>query len=381
MSNVATSPTQVKNGMSDTKTGSTALVKHAGQLSRITTPDEFRDYLEVKRNERWHLLSPATDFGSLPQQWALVPTVVKLDPNPETAKDVYRDALFCKGDEVALSAVSLRKIANAGGSIIRTIRLDDGRIPYLWSYKAVIRYRSFVDALWKEAEGESTYDLRDGSPRISKMIAAAKRNNRTADAQIEGARMHGQAGCESRAINRAIRGAFSLKQVYTREELAKPFVAFNLVFQPDMNDPQQKAAVLQNALGGTDVLYGGTPTPAPALQAAPPISHASDDAIDGETVREDRVRSGPAQTADASNEVPFEDDEPDTRVLVSSVSKNKDSEDYFITTDVGRLHTSDRGVAAACNDARKAGTRLKVELGKKDGDVTEIVEVLGAEKL
>jgi hypothetical protein len=334
----------------------------------ITTPDEYRAYLEAQRAKNYHILSPVVDVGALPPQWSLVASLVLVNPDP-AAGEVYQDRLFCGDDEVALAKVAIRKILTAGGISVDTDRVDSGHVPHYWAFKATLSFTG-LDGREKTHSESADDDMRDGAEAVTRMVNAAKRKGKSADAQVAAARLHGYRRCESRAIHAAARGKFGLKQKYTKAELARPFVIFNLVFQPDMTDPQQKAAVLAANLGAKQLL--GYPP-------AAPMSHATDDVIDT-TATTETVTAGPAQPM---TEVPFDETEDDAPqgVLVAEVSKSPTTDDYFITTDIGRLHTSDRAIAKACNEARKAGTRIKLETEKK-GDVLEILEVAGAaEKL
>jgi hypothetical protein len=335
----------------------TAMAKR--QVGVITTPDEFRSFLQVKRDERCHLLTPVTDIGALPPQWSLVPSAVTLDPDPDRG-DVYRDPLFCEGDEVAPSKVGLLKIARAAGISLETDRLDSGTVQYYWSFKAKATYRG-LDGQIKILEGTAEYDLRDNAPRVNKLIAAARRKNRDPSAQIEGARMHGLRGCEARACNAAIR-QFGLRQKYTRAELAKPFVVFNMVWQPDMSDPTQRAMVAQAALTGTSTLYGG----AAALQpAALPANHATGEIIDADTAKAPEELEPEA--------IPFElpkketvTAEPPKRLeyFVTSVMRRKAGGFYVETRETGSLHprTDETRIATTAKQANEAGLMVHLSL-------------------
>lgn len=60
--------------------------------------------------------------------------------------------------------------------------------------------------------------------------------------------------CESKALNRAIRKALSIKSVYTAAELNKPFAVPIVV--PNTEDPDMKKAMVDRYRIGAGVLYG-----------------------------------------------------------------------------------------------------------------------------
>lgn len=283
----------------DQPTETQALAKATPLEIVISTPGELRQYLSSQQAAQANVLSPIVDVGALPPQWSLVPAIVRINTMEVGGKfpggDVYRDKLFCDEDEVALAKPALRKILRAMGVNIKTDRTDSNTVQNYWSFKATLTWRG-LDGQMQEIEQSAEHDLRDGSPRVSKMIKAAERYKKSAANQIESARLHGYRICESRAVNAAARD-LGLRQKYKIGELQRPFVVFNLVFQPDMTNPQQMAMVTQAALTGVSSLY----PPGPALPAAP-ISHA-----EGHIVNDDTD-----ETPQAKGEVPYESAKPAT---------------------------------------------------------------------
>lgn len=231
---------------------------------RLGSNAEYQAYVVQQRAKRYHIISPIVDVGALPPQWALVPRIVKIDPDP-TKMEVYRDGLFCKPDEVALTKVGLRKMASAAGISTNTTRVDSGHVRFYWSFQCEISFRSLTGE--KERRTASyEWDLTDGSPRIAGMSAK----------ELSRARLNGMRRCEAGAINAAIR-EIGIPQKFNKPDLDIPFVVFNLVFQPDMSDPQQAAIVTQAALSNTDLLF-----PSSAGKALPPapVDHADGEVID-----------------------------------------------------------------------------------------------------
>jgi hypothetical protein len=336
----------------DTK-GATALATRPGKLTVITTNDEYQAYLAAHDDSRFNRLTPQADFGALPPMWSVIPSLVRLNPDPN-AGDVYQDRLFCKDGEFAPTKIGLRKIAGAAGISYKITQSESAEIPNYWKMSATITWRGF-DADWKDREASYVWDLRDGSERVKGMTPK----------ELSRARLNGHRRCEAGAINAAIR-EYGLKQKFTKAELEKPFVCFSMVFQGDPNDPAIKAMVAQAALTGTAVLYGS------ALPALPATSV--------------NVKTGEIIDAfDASKpepeEKPFVDDPPAPAMEprgVRVLSVTQQGDDYFVTVDGGRrLHTKDRGIAAASNLARRENATIALE-ADADG---EIIEIGAKEKL
>jgi hypothetical protein len=318
----------------------------------ITSAAEFKRSLNFWAQEHYHVLTPQADFGSLPPQWTIVPSIVRLDPDVN-AGDVYRDGLFCKQDEVAPTKVGLRKIARGGGLSWTTRRTDSGNVPNYWSMSATISYRGF-DGQMKTSEASYEWDLRDGSARTANMSPK----------ELSRARLNGYRRCEAGAINAAIR-EYGLKQKYSQQDLKKPFVVLNLVFNPDMNDPQQKQAVLQNALSNTALLYGATePESTGSVKGK------------GEVVDHFNANEPEPEVRDfAGDETKAEP--VTTGVKVISVGQVGDLDEFVVTLDGGKkLRTDDRMIANACAKAKKEGKPIPLVANEQN----EIIEIAGEDK-
>lgn len=343
MTTVAANSQKV-NPMTDQQSQQGLVPARVVQGTVLESPDQYRSYVAEARSRGAHVLSPVTDIGSLPANWAIVPSAVYLSPNPDEG-DVYRDNLFCRGDEVAPTKMGLRKIASAAGIGWKVVREDSGHVPNYWAMKCTIEFRGH-DGLPKQREASYEWDLRDGSPRIAGM--SPKELNR--------ARLNGYRRCEAGAINAAIR-EYGIKQKYSAKDLTRPFVVFNLVFQPETDE--QKNMLAQAALTGTTMLYGGT-AQLPAAEAKVVDKFEPGD-------------KGPA-------EVPFEDEPEDdddwAEVSVEVVTRSQDTEDYFIKIAGGRkLHTSNAPTAVFCRDAGKANEKILIRV-----DADELLEAKAAKK-
>lgn len=211
--------------------------------------------------------------------------------------DCYRDPRFCKGNERALGKRALSKLMGvAGVQILGKQRLDDRSEPNYCEIEARLAIRD-LDGTYRQVIATKQLDLRPGAPDTMKPEKDGQ-GNKTGrmiaytDSALADKRRHIQSLCETEAIERALRLILNLKQKYTVDELAKPFVVPKLVADLDPNDPEAKTALINHALAGETLLFGSRPLPPPPprLASAPPPLEAgagqgaitSGDVIDGE---------------------------------------------------------------------------------------------------
>ena len=348
-------------GVSTLETPETGLVR-AGARSLITTQQALEQQLQVWQSQHVHALCPVIDFGALPEQYALVPAKVQIDPNPQMG-EVYFNSQFCKPGEVALSAIGLQKLAHCAGISLYTKRTDPRNIPNYWEYQAVARWTG-LDGAPIERSATKEWDLRDGSDQLKGFTPK----------QISEARKHGGRNAETRAINAAIR-QLGIKQKYTTEELKKPFGLVRVVYQPDMRDPVQRAIVAQSALGASAAF-------------AHPAALPAGNVIEGELAHDDREPARPDTATNASSHTqtsgaaarattpePDFDPVPDVtrkpasetpkRYAITSVQKVGDGGHYYVlTAETGtqRLHTEDAQLARDLFALKGKGPIVELQL-------------------
>lgn len=211
----------------------------------ITSPDQYQAAL-TRWTGQYNVLTPFANIHGLAAQHGIVVSIARIDPNPTKGGpgEVYDGLPFLSRNEVALAKIGLRKIADCAGINTETVRTDDRTIPHYWEVKAVATYTG-IDGRTVRREATCEWDLRDGSARMKGWKPD----------QISENRKNGLRNCETRAINAAIRECCGLKQKYSQDELARPFLAIRVAFQPDMSDPEQRRLVTEHALRGTHALY------------------------------------------------------------------------------------------------------------------------------
>lgn len=77
--------------------------------------------------------------------------------------------------------------------------------------------------------------------------------------------------CETKALERLVRGILGMKGAYTLEEIKKPFVIPRISFSPDYGDPKIKQFLLQSAAMATASIYGSGPVAKGQAGAMPPV--------------------------------------------------------------------------------------------------------------
>ncbi len=216
----------------------------------ITTPDEYRGAVLRWQEQHFNLLTPFSNISGLAPGMALYSSLVQVSID-KNQQEVYDGLPFLKRGEVAIAKRGLRKIAEGLGISTRLEYVSVGMRPHYWHVKAIASYRG-VDGATIEREGSQEWDLTDGSARMKGWQPG----------QIQESRKHGLRQCETRAINAAIRECgCGIKQAYTAEELARPFVAIRASVQANMDNPAERLLVLERGMGSTNLLYPHRSTP------------------------------------------------------------------------------------------------------------------------
>lgn len=339
-------------------------LEKAQRTEIITTPTQFEAAI-AKWSSKFHVLSPFTQITGLAPQHGIIASVVKINPDPRNGGpgEVYAGLPFLKEGEVAIAKIGLRKIADAGAISTTTFRTDPRNIPNYWEYKCVASYRG-IDGTVVTREASAEWDLRDNSPRLKGWTAN----------QISEGRKNGLRNCETRAINAAIR-ELGIKQKYSQEELAKPFLVLRVAFQPDMNDPEQRRIVTENAMKGTSVLYGA--------QQLPP----GGDAVDADIV-DDEPRHVGSGSAEAGKHEKSDSDKPPVRgaVRVEKVEEktgtNEKTKRAWKRWDV----VDSNGDVASTFDSTLGGAAMKARDDKswvelvieQNGNFRNLIEIIPA---
>lgn len=270
--------------MANQGTGTSQALAHsqAERLARL--PGSYRDPKAITDRlqyaaENFHLVSPATACGVVPEGCSISLSTVVIDVENET---------YDVGGKRGLSKVALDKIGAAAGiswDARQSGRIDDGSDPYYCAWRAVGRMRH-LDGTEVQLVGTKEMDLRPGSAQLEALneryqskLATWEKNGRrgyepkSPEGQVREMRLHILAHAESKARLRAIR-SIGIRPAYSDVELKKPFVVAKIMWTGQSSDPElQRMFALKQAdamIGGSRALYGDSaPAPVPA-QLAPP---------------------------------------------------------------------------------------------------------------
>jgi len=127
--------------------------------------------------DAYHLISPATMVGALPEGCAVALALVRISPDDSH--------LYKVGDKLALDKAHLASIANAlGASTVSSHRTDDGSHPHYCAWTVKVRFRQF-DGTWCYKQGSVEQDLRepDGAEYVD-AVRKAQANNRDPAKQL-----------------------------------------------------------------------------------------------------------------------------------------------------------------------------------------------------
>ena len=283
--------------------------------------------------QHFNVISPAIAVSELAQGFGANLATVLVDHTIVDAEsgrgtETYRSKKIHKDHERALAKVAMLKLSQAAGiqwDLDRCRRIDNRQQRYFWEWQYVGTLRTH-DGQMLVLRGSRELDLRDGSAEAQGM----------SDRQLQQQRSFGNEICETKAMERAIRAGLALRQVYTVEELKKPFLLVRFSFMPDMNDPEIKRLVTERALSGVGMLY--QPPAAPALELPP-------------APEEDAV----ASTTEAS---PTQTRTPTGRT-VEAVDFDPEVGLYSVRLDGGEMViTNSHELGKALAQAKKAGSRI-----------------------
>lgn len=311
--------------------GATALAKSPTLPSGlISDPLQLTEQLHAME-KHYHVMSPAISISQMAQGYGANLAVVKIDPTvvmndrdqrgariePKSGSgpDCYWSKSIHGADtnKRSLRKEGLLKLSQAAG--IQWLpqycrRVDNGKDPYFWRWQYYGLVRTH-DGGWQPLPGSKELDLRDGS--ASARACASPQH-------LAKARENGNEVCETKAMLRAIR-AMRVQQVFTVQELEKPFLIVRFSFMPDMNDPEIKKMVTQQAMSGIASLYG--PATSGALPALPEPTFDDDDDDDDEAATD--TAAAPAKTnpfADDASDAPV-DTLPDGTTTIAEVRREK----------------------------------------------------------
>jgi hypothetical protein len=285
-----------------------------------------------------NLLAPIVKIDFIPPAHGVSLRSVFVNPDPKGG-EVY--PLIGGGGKLALTAAALDRISAAAEvswfPYPVSKRLDDGKTRNYVNFLAVGCYRTFSGS-WRPISAEKEIDMRDGGGEFEAIVEAKvkKVNDDRREArqeplvgealrqaailaawgQIVQVRQHLQSHAETKARHRALRKSLTIKQGYTTEDLAKPFLVPVLVLTGKTNDPALRMMVMKEMArnfrtGAGQMFQMFAQVNGGATSSAPPVP-------------------GPVPFTDATGDPDYDDDDrydPDPSRIFSAVPGNFVSDD------------------------------------------------------
>lgn len=224
--------------------------------------------------KHYHLVTPATQVGSLPEGCEVVVSMVKIDPyGPEVYNITGNRKTPRDDDTVGIDRVALAKIgAAAGVTWLVSRRTDDGSHPHYCAWEVVGRFPNF-DMSFSDVRANVEIDTRENgevrgaaAEEIRKKARESAYTKDGGDSQLLELRKFLARHAESKAMNRAIAGR-GVRRSYKREDLKKPFAVARLIFTGKSDDPEARKEfrqmIGQRFLGASQQLF------APVQQVQP----------------------------------------------------------------------------------------------------------------
>ena len=398
----------------------------------IKTPQDYADRIRELQGQA-HILSPMAAVASIAPSHTINTMVVAIDasvdPKSGRGADVYFQSAIHKSRkvgareyeplEVSLNKVGLGKILSASGANVYPPQREF-RERYWWIVSHEADLLTFDGRIVRMPPGTASVDLRDGSADIGEWTPEAwveavrvaeeqKKRTQPDDqwkikASVGGwtkdrviqARKYGLEMAETKSLNRLARN-LGIRQTYTIEELARPFVIFRAAYVPDTSDPEVRRMLTAASLGVRSILYPGAQAQQVPLHDVP-VSHGIGDPnmqIEGEAVHEpeppERMETAapPEDAEELVEEQPPAKSEPaqpaDTYHVTKLLKKGKDAAaQYFVETQEGvTLYTPDaallKPLQAAAKDKlpREIPTERVMVGGKAYRQIVEIASVGG----
>lgn len=224
-----------------------------------------------------HVLGPISSLETIPPGYQVVIRVVRLS----LRRGIHT---YSQSGGLAPNKPALRALAGVSAlSFLSELsgRTDDRSDPDLASYMAVAEL-TLIDGRKVQRFAEKTVDLRKGSELRQKCKPGDLATKRKFIDRL----------AQEKATNAVIRDALCLRQVYSADDLALPFVAFGLQYVGFGTAEERRIAALV-ACGASAAVYGavlGAPNPvddvAPILgspaQAQAQIPETYRDTLDGD---------------------------------------------------------------------------------------------------
>jgi hypothetical protein len=209
---------------------------------QVWQPQDVEKLISDYPEERFIALFPRKVMSQVNPMLAPVIETVVLNPDHVNGGDVYESQDLKQG-HVALTKVALRRLMSlAGLSMVDSRRMDDGSEPMYVLWQVTVEMH--VPGRPRPERAIGTKEIRLSGDAVKGWSPA----------RLGKAREHMIRMAEAKACNAAVRDLLTLKQQYSRAEIAKPFVVMR--WEPNMAHPAVAERFLDNLLPATTSAYG-----------------------------------------------------------------------------------------------------------------------------
>lgn len=229
-------------------------------------PRTIHEEIEAHRKNGSNILIP---FTKLESNEFFSPVIDEVYLSIEQG-DAYKrqDAYKNRPEKYALAFQGLNRLAVCAGvqwHPHETRRIDNGADRYYIAYQAVGGLRKADGSMiWHKASYD--LDLEVIKEEIEENHKATAKKYNKGDDYVEFCtkrdwrqkRRHKHALAESGAKARVLRSILNVKNLYTIDELKKPFVVIRYVFRPPTDDPAVRRQLINQSIASMQSVYGAS---------------------------------------------------------------------------------------------------------------------------
>jgi len=240
--------------------------------------------------DKFNLLVPVKTMQEISSMYKIIINEVQINNNFDTGGDVY---VQTKGynnapDKLALNKTALSKLMSAAGikiissksiipsthqtaiemaraigKVVEYDRRDVAHEVVISVPEASGQFRTVMatkEIIIDDLKSEYIEQKKYLKVKVDKKErpATEKEKDAAVEKQLTQFLSHKRGQCETKALNRALREAMSIKPTYTKEELTKPFIVAHYV--PNLDNPELKNVMINQYAQSLNTLFGPSPT-------------------------------------------------------------------------------------------------------------------------
>ena len=241
--------------------------------------------------DKYNLLVPVKTMQEVSSMYKIIINEVQIDNDPEKGGDVYVQTKGYAGksvDKLALNKTALSKLMSAAGikiissksvipsthqtaiemarAIGKVVEYDTRDIAHevvisvpeaSGQFRTITSIKEIIISDLKAEYMEQKKYLKTWENKKERP-ATEEEKDLAVEKQLTQFISHKRGQCETKALNRALREAMSIKPTYTKDELEKPFIVAHYV--PNMDNPELKNVMINQYANSLNALFGPVTT-------------------------------------------------------------------------------------------------------------------------